>query len=161
MLKEKIIVTGLFETLMQLSSERRNGISGRAVPVDGVGDVPIVRREIEAAAKPPNGRSFFVIGDKKADVGVASRNVGIARMDHERNPERFPDAAGEFWAVRGRGRRELITVDMGERDAGFFENGAFGEDARAAAAALGTRPQIFAEVRAAVFDGEGRANTLL
>ena len=82
-------------------------------------------------------------------------------MNHERNPERFPDAAGEFGTVCGRGGRELVAVDMRERDAGFFENGALGKDASAATTALRTRPQIFAEVRAAVLDGEGRANTLL
>lgn len=161
MLKEKIIVTGLFETLMQLSSEWRDGVSGRAVPVDGVGHVAKVRSEIEAPAKPPNGRGVFVLGEEEANVGVARRHVGIAWMNHERNSERFPDAAGEFGTVYGRGGRELVAVDMRERYAGFFENGALGKDASAAATALRTRPQIFAEVRAAVFDAEGRANTLL
>ena len=128
------------------------------MPVDTVFLVAVVGREVEAAAEPPRclGRGLrswglrFRSGGEKADVGVAGGDVGIARVNHEGNAEGFPRLAGEFGSVRGGRRRERGAADVREADAGFFEDGAVGEDAGAPAAAFGARPIIGAKFRGAV-----------
>lgn len=99
---------------------------------------------------------------EEADVGVAGGDVGIAWVEDEGHAEGFPRAAGEVRAVGGGGRGELRAADVGEGDAGFFEDGALGEDARAAAAGVfGALPGVFAEAGGAVFGFEGGADAVL
>ena len=98
---------------------------------------------------------------EEADVGVAGGDVRIARVDDERNAERFPAAAGQFGTVCGRGGRQFVAGDVRKSHAGFFKNGAFAEDASATAAAFGARPMIGNEIGRSVFGRELAADVIL
>ena len=52
-------------------------------------------------------------------------------------------------------------MHVGEGDAGFLEDRAFGKDARATAAALGTDPFVGPKMRRAILGFESGADTIL
>lgn len=110
------------------------------------------------------GIGFWVLswgGAEEADVGVARRDVGIPRVEDERDAEGFPRAAGEVRTMGGGGRGKRRTADVREGNAGFFEHGALAEKAGAAAAAFRALPEIFAEFSGAVGLFERGANRVL
>ena len=82
-------------------------------------------------------------------------------MDDERDAECLPRFTGEFRAVGGGGRWELVAVNVRETAAGFFENGTFSQDTRATAAAFGARPVVLGEPAGAVLGLEFAADVIL
>lgn len=109
----------------------------------------------------PRPSTLVMTRDKETHVRMGGRDKGIARMQHERHAERFPVLSGQLRAVRGRGRRELLAVNMGKRDAGFFENRSIGQDAGPSAAAFGPRPFIGEECGVAVVLFQRAADRIL
>jgi hypothetical protein len=78
--------------------------------------------------------------DEESHVGMRRGHVRIARVQHEGHTERFPVLAGEFRSMGGGGGRELVAMNVRERDTGLFEQPALVEDSRPSAATLGARP---------------------
>ena len=105
--------------------------------VRGVFLEAVVGRQVHAAAEPPDRLLRRVLlGDEEAHVHVRGRAIGIARMQHQRDAHRLPAAAGQFGAMRGGRRRQLVARDMREIDPAALEELAFLDQARDAAAAL-------------------------
>src|SRR5207245_1052003 len=83
---------------------------------------------------------------QETKVGVDRRDHRTARVQHERNA-----GGGELAALAGNLGGELLgklAGDVGEVDAGFFEDATFTEDARPAAATPFALPGVFAEAAA-------------
>src|ERR1017187_6881256 len=128
---------------MQGVAERRDGGAGGAVPVHAVLLKTIVGREIESAAEPPD-----IAGAKEADACMARGHVGIPRMDHERDAERLPCLASDFWAVCGGGCGKFGAAHMRKRGATLFKHRPARDNARATATAPGSLPLVSAKLRA-------------
>src|SRR5581483_749939 len=112
-----------------------------AVEVDHVLAPGVVGRQVGAAAEPlPRA-----LGEE-AEIGVDGGHQGAARVQHQGDA-----AGGEVAALAGDLAGELLghlAEDVGEVDAGLLEEAAISQDARAAAAAAGPLPVVFAEARA-------------
>ena len=63
----------------------------------------VIRRQVEAAAEPPDRLGIVPDGVEKANVGVGSGYVGIARMNHQRHAHGFEAASRQFGALAGGG----------------------------------------------------------
>ena len=113
---------------MELIAERFDGIAGDLMPVHGVLFEAVEGGEVEAATEPPDRILAVGIGDEETHVGVTSRHVGIARVNHERDPHGLPRFAGNLGTMGRSGGRELVSVHVGEGDTAFFDHGSFGEN---------------------------------
>ena len=82
----------------------------------------IVRRQIKATAKPPDGVSVITLGGEKAKICMRGWNVWIMRMQHERHPHCLKPFAGELRAALCGRRRHLITEHMRKTDTRLLEN---------------------------------------
>ena len=63
----------------------------------------VVGGEIHTATKPPGIFATLIrrFGDKTADIHVYGWHIGIARMKHQRDPNRLKAAAREFGPILG------------------------------------------------------------
>src|SRR5690606_6314550 len=140
MLEKEILVAPAFVTRVDLWTEWIADRPGGAVPVHAILVEAVVRGQIIAAAEPPLRFHSRFFGDEEPHIGMAGRCIGIARMNHQRYPERLPRSADQFGAVRGGGGWKLSAEDMRKADAGLFEYAAFSQHARAAATPARTLP---------------------
>ncbi len=126
----------------------------RAMKVNGVLIMGIVRREIRAAAK-PGGVSFFEV----AEIGVDRGNHRTVRVQYQRNSrgKEFSSAASRYFCseflrqISGYGR---------EIHSGLFKYAAFFNDTGPAAAAALARPQVLSK-RRPIQNFEPPANAVL
>ena len=66
----------------------------------------IIRREVHAAAKPPDWLLAAFFRDKEAHVHMHSGDIGIARVEYQRDAHGLPTAACGFRVGdAGRGRQ--------------------------------------------------------
>ena len=92
--------------------------------------VTVIRREIHAAAEPPDRILGRRMRDEEAHVHVHGRGVGIARVQNERYPGRIPRTACEFRTRRGCRGRQRFPGDVREIDAAALEDLALLEERR-------------------------------
>ena len=88
-----------------------------------------VRRQVEAAAEPPD-----VTGIEEPHVQVARRRVGIARVHDDGDAHRAVAATGQLRIARGCRGRQLAAADIRQGNARPFEHRALflhGRDAPA------------------------------
>ena len=124
-----------------------------AMEVNDVLAVGIERRQVAAAAEP-----LAIAFGEETPVGVDGRDQRIARMQHERNA-----GGAEIAALAGNLFSELfghLALHVGEVDAGFLEDVALRQNARASAAAAFALPSILTE-HMAVEVGQVRGDTIL
>lgn len=96
------------------------------MPADGIDFKRVVGRQVEAAAKPPDG--LVAGGGEKAHVHVRCRDVGIERVDDDRDSHRLEGPASELGAFFGCGGGEFRTKDFGEVNPAFFPEPAISDD---------------------------------
>src|ERR1700678_419470 len=84
MRQEEIAVAPLLVLSVSVRAERPAGVASRAMPVQHVLVVGIVRREIEAAAEPPDRGPGARRGHQEADIAVRGRRMRISRMKYQR-----------------------------------------------------------------------------
>ena len=125
----------------------------------------IKRGEIKTAAEPPIAHRLAVAGDKKADIGVAGRQIRIARVDDQRQPQRAKGAAHELRAfVRGDGGQRGAVDDGNIHPALLNHRAVFQHHRRAVAAETAVRtialPNVAPE-SLAVFRRQGVRNAAL
>jgi hypothetical protein len=191
MLEKKIFVAGELKPGVKSRAEREHGISGRAVPMDGILRKTVIGGQVKSAAEPECPfcwRSAFFrpklsfterwrtldfwysafsrlcwirLRPKEPHIRVTCWHVRIFRMNDDRHAQRLPRAAREFGAVAGGGGRELGAAHMRKGNARFFENGSFGKNPRAASAAFGARPGVLTKFRRSVFRLKRCANLVL
>ena len=136
---------------------------GGAVPGAAVVIKRVIRGEIDAATEPPGADALAVVRGEKADVGVAGRNVGVARVDDQRQTVRGVGAIREFGAFFCRRRRQFFASDVRDVDAALLEDGAILQHHRQpvpAQAGFIALPGIAAE-GVAVCRGQGGGDALL
>src|ERR1700721_830788 len=86
MRQEKVAVAPLLVFLVRGRPERPAGVASRPVPVQHILVIRIVRREIEAAAEPPDRGPRARRGHQEADVAVGGRCMWISRMKYSDRP---------------------------------------------------------------------------
>ena len=57
-------------TRIDIGPKRRTGLLGDTVPMHTVFFYPVIRRQVETAAEPPDRLFAFFFGDEKTHVGV-------------------------------------------------------------------------------------------
>ena len=72
---------------------------GGAVPGAAVVIKRVIRGEVDAATEPPGADALAVVCGEKADIGMAGRDVGVARVDDQRQAMRGVGAIREFGAM--------------------------------------------------------------
>ncbi len=95
----------VLSNLVEEKSNKIIEILAASVPMDAVVLETVIRRQVEAAAEPPDRFGIVPDGLKKANVGVRSGNVGIARMDDQRHAHRLEAASRQFGPLGGGGGR--------------------------------------------------------
>ena len=140
--EKEIVVAPALEARVVIGAERRKRIATAAVKVHRVLLEAVVRRQVHAAAEPPDGRDAFAGRGEQAHVHVHRRHIRIARMQHQRHAHHFEAAASQLRPSGARRRRKAIAADVREIDAGAFEHVAILEYAAFAAAAFWARPRV-------------------
>src|ERR1700722_16710362 len=129
MRQKEIAVAPLLVVPVCFRAERPAGVARRAVPMQDVFDIRVIRREIETAAKPPMGSPGAWAGDQEPDIAVRRRRVRIFWMKHQGQTHRLERRAGNIRSqARGRGRH-LVAEDMRERHTRPLEYRAVAKDA--------------------------------
>src|SRR5688572_27685206 len=129
-----------------IGAERRQRLPARCVEVARVVLEAVVRREVHAAAEPPD--RVFPLSGKKPDVEMDRGAIRIARMQDQRDAHGFEGAAGELRAC-GTGRwRQVAALHAREVHAAALEDLSVLDDAGGPAAALGALPRIAGEALA-------------
>ncbi len=111
---------------------------------------PVVRGQVHAAPEPPDRVALRLGRNQEPHVHVNRRDIGIARMQHQRHAGGFEGAAGQLGARGARGGRQPLPVHPGEIHAAPLEHVPVLDDAALAASAFAPLPVIAAE--AASFD---------
>ena len=161
----EIAVAPRLETRIERRTIRGAGSRGGGVPGAAVIIKRIKRGEIKAAAEPPVAHRLAVTGDKKADIGVAGRHIGIARMDDQRQTQRAEGATGELRPFfRGDGGQRGAVDDGNIHPALLNHRAVFQHHRHAVAAQAAVRtialPNVAPE-RLAVFRRQGIRNAAL
>ena len=159
----EVAVAPGFVARVEIGTEGDAGIMGGAVPGAAVVIKRVIRGEVDAATEPPGADALAVVCGEKADVGMAGRDVGVARVDDQRQAVRGVGAICEFGAFFRRRRRQLVASDVRDVDAPLLEDGAILQHHRQpvpAQAGLVTLPGVAAE-GAAVCRGQGGGDALL
>ena len=84
MLEIEIVVAPALVLRIELGAEWEERVAADAVKMDRVFGEAVIGRQVHAAAEPPDCRTALFTRDKKAQVHVHGRRVGIARMQHQR-----------------------------------------------------------------------------
>src|SRR5437763_10600960 len=169
MLQEKIIVAPALELGMEVVTKRFECLATSPMKMHGVLGVTVIRRQIHAAAEPPDGRPHargfrrFAappggviralgrpggangVSDETAHVQMHGRRMWIARMKDERYAHRLPCAARKTRPLSRRRRRRRGADDVREKHTAAFDDVAVFDRTRHAAATLGPRPFVTAE----------------
>src|ERR1700683_2656077 len=82
--QEKIAVAPLLVFFVPVRAKWLARGARGAMPVQHVLIERIVRREIEAAAEPPNGRRALGRSHEKPHIAMRGRHIGVSRMKHQR-----------------------------------------------------------------------------
>src|SRR5690606_1664572 len=167
-LEEEVVVAPALVALVAVRAERGAEVGGGAVPVHHVLVERIERGQVEAAAEPPGHGLAVAPGLEVAHVGVGGGQVGIARVEHQRDAGGAPGGARQLGAG-GAGRwRQAAAGDVGEADAGLLEHRAVaqypGTPATGVGAASGlgrAGPGVLDEPGLAVRGLDRRADTVL
>ena len=144
-LEKEILVAPALEPGIVRVTERREGIAAGAVKVNRVFLEAVVRREVGAAAEPPDRIRALLAGDEHAHVHVHRRHVGVERMQHERHAHDLEATSRELRPSRARRGRQALAHHVRKIHAGALEQAALLEDAAFAAATLGPRPRLAPE----------------
>ena len=162
MLEQEVLVApALVRVVARVAAERLAQRARGAVPVQHVLVERIERRQVEAAAEPPRHRLAVAHRAEVAHVRVRGRQVGVARVEHQRHADRAPRGAGQLRPRGARRRRQRGAGHIGEADAGLLEHRAVAQDPRAPAAAFGALPRVLDEARAAVGGFDRGADAVL
>src|SRR6185437_9352027 len=103
--EEEVRVARALEPRIEFIAVRCERVAANRVEVARILGEAVDRREIHAAAEPPDRRG---VGNamsacaEMADVQMHDRHIRIARMQYERHAERLPCASGELRPVRSR-----------------------------------------------------------
>src|SRR3546814_11589977 len=74
----------------------------------------VVRRQVEAAAEPPDWQCVRRFSDEETHVRMHGRHVRIARMKDQRHSHRAKAAPGEFRTILRRRRRQAAAAHSSE-----------------------------------------------
>lgn len=124
----EIVVTLLLEIRIELFAVGVEGITTGAVEMDHVLFEAIIGRQVHTSSKPPDVRfltSVRCLGDKEADIHMHCRDIGVPRMEHQRDSHSLPSATCGLRVCGAGRRRQFVAHDMREADTGSFENIAF------------------------------------
>jgi hypothetical protein len=162
-LEQEILVALPLEAGIEIVPEGLDRRAGGLVPVDRVLLETVVRSQVKPAPEPPNGRRSVLrlAGGEEAHVGMAGRDVGIAGVEDERDPDRRPGSSRQLGAVLGGGGREAQSVDAREGHACFFEESSVREHAGTSSSALRAGPRILDKAGRTVVCRERRADAVL
>ena len=159
MLEIEILVAPFLVALVRVRAESIAGGTCVLVPCNDVFVKRVIRRQIVPATEPPDRLSLAC--REETEVGVRRGHVGIQGVDDERHADRLEALACELGpGLRGR-RRHFAAENVGETDAGFFEDASFGHDPGLAAATAGPFPYITFKSLFAVEQLEFRADPVL
>ncbi len=150
MLDKEVVVAPFFIARIDLFTKRLAQIAGGLVPVHGVFGEAVIGGHIKPAAKPPHRIGTGLLGNKEAHVGMAGRQIGVFRVDHQRHAHRFKAAACQLRAVRGGRCRHLIAMNVGEVNPCLLEYRAVAQHAASTAAAAFAVPTVFFKICLAV-----------
>ena len=143
-LEEKIIVTPGLEPGMVVVAERRQRRPTGSVKVSRVLLEAVIRREIHAAAEPPD-RLRFGLARKRGEesqVHVDRWHMRIARMQHRRHSHDLERPPGKLRPRHARRRGQPLTLDVRKVDAATLEHPALFQDAAGAAATFDSLPFV-------------------
>ncbi len=140
MLQKEVLVAPLLVARIAFCAERRQRRLAGAVEVPRIFLEAVVGREVHAAAEPPE-----VARGEAAHVHVHGRAIGIARVQDQRHAHGFVGEAAELRTRGGGRRRQARALYPRVVHAAALEERAVLDQARDAAAALGTRPGVAAE----------------
>src|ERR1700722_7411964 len=96
MRQEKITVAPRFVFFVCFRAERPAGVARRAVPMQDVLVVGIVRSEVEAAAEPPMSGPGAGSRQQEPDIAVCGRGMRILRMKYQRQTHGLERRPGDF-----------------------------------------------------------------
>src|SRR5271155_4099403 len=142
MRQEKIAIAPVLVSFVHIRAEGQACGARSSVPVQHVLVERIIRREIEPAAEPPNGRCTLGGCEEKSDVAMRRGRVGASRMKYQRYPHGLEGCTRDFRAQVGCRLRHLLPVHMRERYTGPLEYRTVRQYPALAAAAFRTLPQV-------------------
>ena len=137
MLEMEVLVAPELEARVVVEAERVERFLALAVEVARVLLEAVVRREVHAAAKPPDVR-----GRKEPHVEVHRGAIGIERVQHQRDAHRLPGLPCKLGTRGGRRRRQLASFDMREVHPAALEDIPVLDHLRDAAAAFVALPFV-------------------
>src|SRR3546814_18190577 len=73
----------------------------------------VKRGEVEAATKPPHRIALCRLRMEITHVHVRGRQVGIARMEYQRTPQRLPRRTGKMRTMTPGRRRQGVAGEFG------------------------------------------------
>ena len=83
--QEEILVAPFFVFRVNIFSEWDAQVFRHLVPMHHIFFKWVIRREVEASAKPPDRLFSLFFSDEKAHVGMGCWNIGVVWMNHQGN----------------------------------------------------------------------------
>src|ERR1700676_948910 len=145
MRQEKVAIAPLLVFLIESRAERYARVPRGSMPMEHILVVGVVRREVEAAAEPPDFRARERPRHQEPDIAMRGGRMRISRVKYQRQAHRLEGRACDIRTQVRRGWRHLLAEHMRDRHSRALEYGAIAQYAAFAAAAFGPNPSVAAK----------------